>query len=102
MSDPPSHGGFADAPISCHQRETTMLRLFAACLLSSVALAQSYFSAALDGAQEVPPVATAGRGWSIVRLDPATNSVTIFLFHEALSGAPTASHMHIGAVGVNG
>ena len=79
-----------------------MLRVFAACLLSSVAFAQSYFSAALDGAQEVPPVATAGRGWGIVRLDPATNTVSVFLFHEGLSGAPTASHLHIGAVGVNG
>src|SRR5262245_63653653 len=84
------------------QREITMLRLFAACLLSSVAFAQSYFSAALEGAQEVPPVATAGRGWGIVRLDPATNNVTVFLFHEALPGAPTAAHLHLGAVGVNG
>ena len=79
-----------------------MLRLFAACLLSSVALAQSYFSAALEGAQEVPPVATAGRGWAIVRLDTATNDVRIFLFYETLSGAATAAHLHIGAVGVNG
>ncbi|HZN38906.1 MAG TPA: CHRD domain-containing protein [Planctomycetota bacterium] len=79
-----------------------MLRLFAACLLSSVALAQSYFSAALEGAQEVPPVVTAGRGWGIVRLDPATNTVTIFVFHELLSGAPIAAHLHIGAVGVSG
>ena len=80
-----------------------MLRFLAPALLASIALAQNvYFSAALDGAQEVPPVATAGHGWSIVRLDTATNTVRIFLFHDALSGAPTAAHLHQGAVGVNG
>lgn len=78
-----------------------MLRLFAACLFSSVALAQSYFSAALEGAQEVPPVATAGRGWGIVRVD-ATNNVSIFVYYEALTAAPIAAHLHTGAVGVSG
>lgn len=60
------------------------------------------FDAALDGAQEVPPVATAARGWGVVRFDPATNGVRIFVFHEALSGPPTAAHLHLGAFGVNG
>ena len=79
-----------------------MLRLAAACLASSVALAQNYFSAALEGAQEVPPVLTSGRGWGIVSLDPGTGTVSVFLFHEGLSGPPTAAHLHLGAVGVSG
>ncbi|MEO6596883.1 MAG: CHRD domain-containing protein, partial [Planctomycetota bacterium] len=60
------------------------------------------YSAALEGAQEVPPVATAGRGWGIVRHDTVTNDVRIFVFHESLSGAPVAAHLHLAALGVNG
>ncbi len=61
-----------------------------------------YCSAALDGAQEVPPVATAGRGWGVVRFDPATSNVRIFCHLENLTSAPIAAHLHQGAVGVNG
>ena len=79
-----------------------MLRFLAPVLLASVALAQNYYSAALEGAQEVPPVVTAGRGWGVVRHDTVTNSVRIFVFYELLSGAPTGAHLHLGAIGVNG
>lgn len=79
-----------------------MLRCLLPALFASTVLAQDYFSAALDGAQEVPVVATAGRGWGVVRFDPATNGVRIFVFHEALSGPPVAAHLHVGAFGVNG
>lgn len=79
-----------------------MLRYLAPLALASTALAQDYYSAVLDGAQEVPPVATTARGWSVVRFEPATSTVRIFVFHEGLTGAPTAAHLHQGVVGVNG
>ncbi len=79
-----------------------MLRFLVPALLASTALAQTYYSATLDGAHEVPPVGGPGRGWGIVRHDTAANSVRIFVFHEALTGAPTAAHLHLGAAGVNG
>lgn len=79
-----------------------MLRCLAPVLLASVALAQNYYSAGLSGEQEVPPVATAARGWGVVRHDTATNAVRIFVFHDGLSGAPVAAHLHQGVAGVNG
>jgi hypothetical protein len=79
-----------------------MLRILAPALLASAALAQNYYSAALEGAQEVPPVAGNARGWGIVRHDTAANSVRIFVFHDGLTGAPIAAHLHLGAAGVNG
>jgi hypothetical protein len=79
-----------------------MFRFLAALLLTTVAMAQSYFSVSLDGGQEVPPVVTAGRGWGVVRLDTATNDVRIFVYHENLSAAPVAAHLHLGVPGVNG
>lgn len=62
----------------------------------------TWFAAALDGAQEVPPVATGATGWGIVRLEQPANAVRIFVFHEPLSGPPSAAHLHQGAVGVSG
>lgn len=76
-------------------------------LLLSVALATSasaqisYFTATLDGAQEVPPVTTSGRGWSIVRFDASSSQVRIFVHTENLTNV-TAAHMHAAPSGVNG
>lgn len=79
-----------------------MLRYLAPIALVSAALAQDYYSAALNGAQEVPPTPGAGRGWGIVRYDPATTNVNIFVYYESLTGPPFAAHLHQGPVGVNG
>jgi hypothetical protein len=79
-----------------------MLRFLIPALLSSAAFAQNYYSAVLDTAQEVPPTAGNGRGWSTVYHDTSTNLVRIFVHYEGLSGAPTAAHMHQGIAGVNG
>jgi hypothetical protein len=79
-----------------------MLRFLTAAVLVSTAIAQDYYSAALDGAQEAPPVATAGRGWGIVRFDPASSSVRIFVYYEGTTGPGVASHLHVGPVGVSG
>lgn len=79
-----------------------MLRFLATAVIASTAIAQDYYSAALDGAQEVPPVATAGRGWGIVRFEPATSSVRIFVHYEGTTGPGVAAHLHLGPVGVAG
>lgn len=76
-----------------------IITLFFACTATAQV---SYYSAALDGAGEVPPVTTTGIGYATVRLDEPANNVRIFVSYSALSGAPTASHLHLGAAGVNG
>lgn len=80
-----------------------MLRTLVTVLcLSAAAFAQDYYSAALEGLQEVPPVAGPGRGWAVVRFDATSGNVRIFTRYENLTGAPVAAHLHVGAVGVNG
>ena len=79
-----------------------MLRFLIPALLSTVALAQNYYSSVLEGAQEVPPVAGNGRGWGVVAHDTATNAVRLFVRYEGLSGVPVAAHLHQGVLGANG
>jgi hypothetical protein len=52
------------------------------------------FTASLNGAQEVPPVATAATGSGRVYLNAAETMVTIDLSFTGLSGNPTAAHLH--------
>ncbi|KRT64613.1 MAG: CHRD domain-containing protein [Chloroflexi bacterium CSP1-4] len=58
--------------------------------------------ATLDGASEVPAVATAatGDGWVVISSDNTT--VTYFVEYSGLSGALAAAHIHTGAPGVAG
>ncbi len=79
-----------------------MLRNLLASCLMSCAFAQDYYSVVLDGAQEVPPVASTARGWGVVRFDTATSTVRIFVYHEGLTGAPAAAHLHQAPPGANG
>lgn len=66
-----------------------------------VAKGSAHF-ATLSGAQEVPAVSTAGagNGWVVISTDGST--ITYYVAYSGLSGAPAASHIHLGAVGVNG
>lgn len=59
-----------------------------------------YFSASLDGAHEVPSVASAATGWGVVRLDQASGQVDIFVHAEGVSA--TAAHLHFAVAGING
>ncbi|MBI5851640.1 MAG: CHRD domain-containing protein [Planctomycetes bacterium] len=78
-----------------------LLLLIAASLLSAVLPSQiQHFSARLTGDQEVPAVATAAHGWSIVTVNTATNQVDIFAYGLGL--VATAAHLHQAAAGVNG
>ena len=60
------------------------------------------FFASLAGFQENPPVTTAATGSAFVIISPDLTTVTYYVAYSGLSGALTASHIHTGAVGVNG
>ena len=81
-------------------------RTAAACagLVASAAAQQTlhYFTAKLDGAQEVPPVQTTATGIGSFVMDTAANTVTFHVEFSGLSSAETAAHIHgPAAVGVN-
>jgi len=50
--------------------------------------------ATLDGAAEVPPVTTAGKGTADVDFDPATKKLSWKVTYSGLSGPATAAHFH--------
>lgn len=60
------------------------------------------FSAAMDGASEVPPVATAGTGTVTLHLDESQSSLHFTLTVSNLTSTPTMAHIHVGAPGVSG
>lgn len=55
--------------------------------------------AALDGAQEVPPVETQATGMATFVLNPERTALAFSLDVAGLSGAVTAAHVHLGAPG---
>jgi hypothetical protein len=57
--------------------------------------------AALDGAQETPPVTTSAFGASLIAVDDATGKVSGLLVTSGLV-SPTAAHIHSAARGVPG
>ena len=60
------------------------------------------FEAALDGAQEVPPVATAATGVGLVVFSADDATIWYRVDYSGLSGAPAAAHIHLGDLGANG
>lgn len=79
------------------KRIATLLFLLA--LAPAAAFAQSY-SATLTGPAEVPgPGDTDGLGFAVVTIDGTHVHYTVFAQNI---GAPTASHIHLGAAGASG
>jgi len=77
---------------------TTLPRLVAAFAavafpLVTAASAQT-ITFSLDGAQEVPPVASPGVGVCTVTLNAATGAVTVAGTYQGLAGDATAAHIH--------
>jgi hypothetical protein len=63
--------------------------------LPATALAEAMtYSVALDGASEVPAVATTGSGVAEVTFDPATKLLTWTVTFDGLSGDAAAAHFH--------
>lgn len=58
-------------------------------------------SAVLNGMQEVPPVVSTATGTATVKVDAARTTINVTLNTAGLVN-PTASHIHFGAVGING
>src|SRR5579883_1991535 len=52
------------------------------------------FTVALSGAQQVPPVQTAGTGTADLTYDPATQVVTWSITYSGLSSPATMAHFH--------
>lgn len=52
------------------------------------------FQAPLSGTSEVPPNSSGGTGTAVVRLDPATRSLTWTVDYAGLTGPAVAAHIH--------
>jgi MYXO-CTERM domain-containing protein len=87
-------------------RMKTSLALAAALAAFSAASTASatvhQLTATLDGAQEVPPAATAATGTGTFTYDDVTKKLNGTVTFSGLSANVTAAHIHQGAVGVNG
>lgn len=65
--------------------------LFAAAPASAVII---QMHATLDGAQEVPPVATAGTGTATITFDTVSNLLSWTITFSGLTGTTTDAHFH--------
>ncbi|HEX8734851.1 MAG TPA: CHRD domain-containing protein [Pyrinomonadaceae bacterium] len=70
-------------------------------ILSATAQAEIFF-AYLNGAQEVPAVATNATGYGRVVLNESAGTISFTVVFNNLSSNQTASHIHTGAIGVSG
>jgi len=59
-------------------------------------------SVSLNGAMEVPPVATNGTATARLRVNTATGAISGTVNFTGLSSPTSAGHIHMGAAGVNG
>ena len=83
--------------INVHTAEVPSGELRGQVLPSSIRV----LTADLDGAQEVPPVTSAGSGTGAVTVDTVNNTVTARLSVSGVDDA-TMAHIHTGAAGENG
>jgi hypothetical protein len=66
-----------------------------------VAAGDAYF-ADMNAAQENPPLAETGTGKGLAVISADSSTVTYLITYSGLTGTVNASHIHTGAVGVNG
>lgn len=78
--------------------------LSVALLVCSLALARANvnFTIYLTGDQENPANASIGAGGGIATFDPVGDTISLSVFYIDLAAPATASHIHVGAPGVNG
>jgi hypothetical protein len=67
--------------------------IVALCAAASGAAPEA-FEVQLSGAQQVPPVETAGAGTARISYDPATREVSWVIAYKGLSSAATMAHFH--------
>jgi len=71
--------------------------IFATLFISGIGIAradQMNFKGDLNGASEVPPVTTAGKGSATASLNTATKMLTWSVDYSGMSGPVTAGHIH--------
>jgi hypothetical protein len=73
---------------------TAPLALAASALCGSAQAQKLYFRAALDGAQEVPPVPTSALGTGFFEMDRAANTLKVRLTFTGLLGPEISAHIH--------
>lgn len=70
--------------------------------VGSAAAAPISFKVPLTGAEQVPPVTTAGKGSADLTWNPSTRVVTWDITDSGLTGPVTMAHFHDGPEGKNG
>jgi hypothetical protein len=60
------------------------------------------FTISTTGAQETPPNASGAVGGGIAIFDSSADTISVSLFFAGLSAPATASHIHLGVLGVPG
>lgn len=68
----------------------------------AVATGAQGFSTPLTGSQEVPPLTGTATGEATVVINAGGDTITWWLAYSAMTSAPAAGHIHLGAVGSNG
>ena len=71
-------------------------------ILAGTANAQTYFTAVINGGNEVPPTASTSLGIGMFVLDAAGANLSYNISYTIFDGAETVAHFHQGAAGVNG
>lgn len=71
-----------------------VLTLVACVAVSTAALGQSFYTANLDGLQEVPPNASPGFGSAFLALNAAQDQITVDLNWQDLLAPALAAHIH--------
>lgn len=78
-----------------HYASSLVAGIFATLVVCGVARAdQINFKADLNGATEVPPVTTAGKGNATASLNTATKMLTWTVDYSGMSGPVMAAHIH--------
>ncbi len=70
--------------------------------IGSATAATISFKVPLTGAEEIPPVTTAGKGDADLTWDPSTRVLTWDITDSGLTGPVTMGHFHNGSDGKNG
>jgi CHRD domain len=81
--------------VSMPRRFVVPIYVLSAALWAGIALAAAQsFRVPLTGAEETPPMETAGKGMANITYDPATRVVTWTISYSGLSGPVTMAHFH--------
>ena len=84
---------------NCLTDHAFMVELACIGWIGSATAATISFKVPLTGAEEIPPVTTAGKGNADLTWDPSTRVLTWDITHSGLTGSVTMGHFHNGPDG---